>query len=200
MRLSGVEAVARNPISVTGGVQGVSDYGGIAGLAAGGMAAAFAYPPPPPPAEYGYDAAAGGGMEYGPAGGGGGGGGGGGVYGMQEAYSSTAPPVLSTPAGAGGAGPSSDAQLEVGSQQQALGRAVDAKLKELVPTIHAQTTIAAATAGASTPAAEAPASAGGSEFGLPSSSRKTGAAALRISRQELDQRVQQILGRHGQSL
>ena len=136
-------------------------------------------------------------MEYGPAGGGGGGGGG---YGMQEAYSSTAPPVLSTPAGAGGAGPSSDAQLEVGSQQQALGRAVDAKLKELVPTIHAQTTIAAATAGASTPAAEAPASAGGSEFGLPSSSRKTGAAALRISRQELDQRVQQILGRHGQSL
>ena len=85
MRLSGVEAVARNPISVTGGIQGVSDYGGIAGLAAGGMAAAFAYPPPPPAAEYGYDAAAGGGMEYGPAGGGGGGGGGG-VYGMQEAY------------------------------------------------------------------------------------------------------------------
>ena len=65
----------------------------------------------------------------------------------------------------------------------ALGRAVDARLRDLVPAIHSAT----ASAPSATPAAGAP-------------GRKSGAAALRISRQELDARVQQILGRHGHSL
>mmetsp|Transcript_37133 Transcript_37133/g.98326 ORF Transcript_37133/g.98326 Transcript_37133/m.98326 type:complete len:102 (+) Transcript_37133:1-306(+) len=92
---------------------------------------------------------------------------------MAEAFAAAAPP---TP---GDFAPS------------AVAAAVDSRLRELMPGAHA--------AAIAVPATDAPAdalpSADGSQFGLPA---RRGAAALRISRQELDARVQQILGKHGQ--
>ena len=77
--------------------------------------------------------------------------------------------------------------------------AVDSTLRDLLPTASAGSTASAADADA---AAELPSAAAGSYFGasLASGSGGGGASALRISRQELDARVQQILGRHGQAL
>lgn len=152
------------------------------------------------------------------------------AYGMcRAAYAATAPPALPamTPAAVASAAamsagvlPSSAADGSADDSDEAkLARAVDSKLKDLVPAIHAVSVVhAAATAppgslglDSAGRGGEASASApmsgragGGSEFGLPQpgsgAQRRSGAAALRISRQELDSRVQQILGRHGQAL
>ena len=111
-------------------------------------------------------------------------------------------------AAAGGYAPDSvvEAAAEFGdnSGEFQLRRAVDAKLRELVPGIRAADAVAAAAIVPPSAATGGSATGGGAvstscaQFGL--SARGLGTAALRISRQELDARVQQILGRHGQVL
>jgi hypothetical protein len=176
-------------------------YPGIDG-AYGGAAASL---PPMPSAGYGLPSAFGGDGSYAPSGheallaatcG-------------YDALSATAPLAMCTPAMAAMGGASQQPFGEDEMADGGLGRAVDAKLRELVPALHVAAAASAPPLPPAPPPAAEPAdvSAGlastapaGTQFGLPQRARNSGAAALRISRQELDARVQQILGRHGQAL
>ena len=178
MRLSGVEAVARSPLQ---GASGLSAAAAVAAGDGGGAAeyiGGFPYGAP----SYGVP--------------------GGDAAFMQPAYTATAPPVLgggddgglatpypaaaaaaaATAPAAGGGSSSEAAEAADDAASARLGGAVEAKLRELVP-------------GAATPAATLPAA---TEFGLPAARRT--AAQLRVSQGELDARVAQILGKHGQAL
>uniref|UniRef100_A0A7S3AZG2 Uncharacterized protein n=1 Tax=Haptolina ericina TaxID=156174 RepID=A0A7S3AZG2_9EUKA len=210
MRLSGVEAVARSPLSSTPyqappqyaqpyppnsvgtfsahgwpGGAGVGDnetFGGVAPETWGGgmvdEAALGSY------ADGLYGAGEG---SYGSGGGGLGGGASAPPF-MSESMASTAPP-MQMPGMAGGAGRVVET-WDAGTQG-----AVDAKLRELVPSMRAAGTACAAAASVAAAAGGLPEGAG-AQFGL---HPRGGTSSLRISRQELDARVQQILGRHGQA-
>lgn len=208
MRISGVEAVARSPLASTpgpyqpgpfppppgyppnsGGAFPSTSWGeqaAVAAAAAGFGAATADYdgsgagmhydgsgagmPPPADMSALGETAAA----SYAEGFMAGGGLGGGGVPFMSEA--------MRTPAGEGRVADTWDAHAQA---------AVDAKLRELVPSARGGGACSGGSAGSY--AGCGGDEAAGSSFGLPSK----GTNALRISRQELDARVQQILGRHG---
>ena len=190
MRLSGVEAVTRSPSAVYAAAGAdlatfnpYAPAAGAPGLDASmyGMGAAMCGP------DYGDGSgmpSAGGAVDSGC---------GAAPFMSREVMSATAPasiphplgmdPVTVAAASAAAASAAAAGAADGLGAEGALGRAVDARLRDLVPAIHSAT----ASAPSATPAAGAP-------------GRKSGAAALRISRQELDARVQQILGRHGHSL
>lgn len=213
MRLSGVEAVARSPLPAGGGMgmgsafsaefNGAYDgsagdpYGGSDpfGVDSYGPYAASEMMVPQVAAEHGERAggtSAGGGEGDQPLS----------TPAVQPSAMATAiANAMETPSGgASGVGESPDA----GSGE--LGAAVDARLKELVPSIHAASIAASAVQTAppaTTSAASQPATSSDAEYAgtVPAPRTNRGAAAnLRISQQELDARVQQILGRHGQAL
>lgn len=221
MRLSGVEAVARSPLGPTlpgvaaGGVPGVDGVippltmglppgwappaaegfdGGItysgAGLSDAAYASAFGFDPLAPDDALGSTS----------------------QFMNQEACSASAPPMPTAAApdalgdGGGAAPPTWNARCSA---------AVDTKLQQLVPALHAASlaappasawsgNVALGAAGVSDVAD--PLSVSQPPAALHSTSRVggeqqvRGSAALRLSRQELDARVQQILGRHGRSL
>ena len=76
-----------------------------------------------------------------------------------------------------------------------LSEAIDSRLRELVPSIRAAALVAPAAEVANAPA-DGSSCASGTQFGLPAAPQRV-TSALRVSRQELDARVQQILGKHG---
>ena len=211
MRLSGVEAVSRSPASGGGAYSipapssldfGAGSYGGGDPASAAFLSSAnFGMPSSVEAAESlvasGYEAAGFGSVLSGNP------------Y-MQPSMSSTAPPAItpahlaaSSAANAACAAAMSSENSVLDEEGKRLGRAIDAKLSELVPAIHAASVVQAAqTAPASMPPTamgEAPPIGSGVAHRM-HGSHTGGAAALRISRQELDTRVQQILGRHGQAL
>ena len=105
---------------------------------------------------------------------------------MVEAMAAAAEPPTAGPSG--GADP----------HATLLSAAVDSRLRELVPSIRTAAFAApAADAYLSGSAHDEPAPEPTSQFGQPSAIRGRATASLRISRQELDARVQQILGKHG---
>ena len=197
MRLSGVEAVARSPLGTAYG--GAPPYGGMRSA------------PAPEPTPYGtranlfgtdsyqsgadafytraYDGgtlgADGGASAY--------------VEGLLSGSRGGVPPPFMVEAMAAAAEPPT-AGPSGGADPHAtlLSAAVDSRLRERVPSIRTAAFAApAADAYLSGSAHDEPAPEPTSQFGQPSAIRGRATASLRISRQELDARVQQILGKHG---
>jgi|EP00900_Chrysochromulina_parva_P003019 hypothetical protein len=197
MRLSGVEAVARSPLGTAYG--GAPPYGGMHSA------------PAPEPAPYGTSAnlfgtdsyQSGADAYYTRAYDGGVLGGDGGASAYVEGLLSGSrggvpPPFMVEAMAAASAPPTAGPSGGADPNATSLSAAVDSRLRELVPSIRTAAFAApAADAYLSGSAHDEPAPEPSSQFGQPSASRGRATASLRISRQELDARVQQILGKHG---
>ncbi|KOO25040.1 hypothetical protein Ctob_008996 [Chrysochromulina tobinii] len=197
MRLSGVEAVARSPLGTAYG--GAPPYGGMHSA------------PAPEPAPYGTSAnlfgtdsyQSGADAYYTRAYDGGVLGGDGGASAYVEGLLSGSrggvpPPFMVEAMAAASAPPTAGPSGGADPNATSLSAAVDSRLRELVPSIRTAAFAApAADTYLSGSAHDEPAPEPSSQFGQPSASRGRATASLRISRQELDARVQQILGKHG---